>query len=224
MLNAGQVIASALNTFKAGKVHLIEKDAYTEKLIEHFSRLNAEDRRMRFGVSLGQERIEHYVKDAIKHGDHVFAIFNEEGQIVGALHMAKEYHDKHAYELGLSVNAEYRKLGYGRALFEKGVSWAKTLGAKRIYTYCLSENRAMQHLSRSQNLRVMLEHGDYTGELQLEDRTTSEITKDLVDFATTEQMMIFDRMSERYVTALLGQYAAFAKSAELFQGIFKSEK
>jgi hypothetical protein len=26
------------------------------------------------------------------------------------------------------------------------------------------------------------------------------------------------------VTALLGQYAAFAKSAELFQGIFKSEK
>ena len=96
MLNAGQVIASALNTFKAGKVHLIEKDAYTEKLIEHFSRLDAEDRRMRFGVSLGQERIEHYVKDAIKHDDHVFAIFKEEGQIVGALHMAKEHHDKQA--------------------------------------------------------------------------------------------------------------------------------
>ena len=224
MFNAVEILASAVNTAKAGKVHLIEKDAYIEKLIDHFSRLDPEDRRMRFGVSLGQERIEHYVKEAIKRDDHVFAIFNDEGQIVGALHMAKEHQDKQAYELGLSVNTKYRNLGYGRALFEKGISWAKTLGAKRIYTYCLSENRAMQHLSRSQNLRVMLEHGDYTGELQLEDRSTSEITKDLIDFATTEQMMIFDRMSERYVTALLGQYAAFAKSAELFQGIFKSEK
>lgn len=224
MYNPGEALATAVNSLKAGKVHLIDKKVYEFKLKDHFLHLNSDDRRLRFGANLPDERIFHYVDDQIKEGDYVFAVFDDLGDIVAVLHMATHGKDKSAYEFGLSVREDYRMHGYANKLFTKGITHAKALGAKRIYTYCLSENKAMQHLARKNELKVILEYGDVTGELALEPRNSVEIVNNLVDFATTEQMMIFDRMSERYVTALLGQYAAFAKSAELFQGIFKSEK
>ena len=224
LMNVGEILADVVNSMKAGKVYHVEKNTYIDKMVAHIKRLDADDRRMRFGVSLGDERIEHYVNDAIKENDYVFAVFDDSGNIVGLLHMARERKDGQAYELGLSVDKEYRKHGYASALFAKAISFAKTMGAKRIYTYCLGENRAMQSLAKKNDLRVMLEHGDYTGELQLGDRSTPEIVKDLVDFASTEQMMIFDRMSERYVNTLLMQYAAFEKSAEAYRSIFIPSK
>ena len=220
VLNVGEMLASAVNSLKAGKVYLIEKNTYVDKIVAHLARLNEDDRRMRFGTVIINERITHYVNDAIKVGDYVFAVFSESGEIVAMLHMAKQRNDEKAYELGLSVDEEYRKNGYASALFSKTVTFAKTLGAKRLYTYCLGENRAMQSLAKKNDLKVMLEHGDYTGELMLNDRTPGQIVKDLVEFASTEQMMIFDRMSERYVSTLLSQYQAFAKTAEAFRSVF----
>ena len=214
MYNPGEALATAVNSLKAGKVHLIDKKVYEFKLKDHFLHLSNDDRRLRFGANLPDERIFHYVDDQIKEGDYVFAVFDDLGDIVAVLHMASHGKDKSAYEFGLSVREDYRMHGYANKLFKKGITHAKALGAKRIYTYCLSENKVMQHLARKNELKVMLEYGDVTGELALEPRNNVEIVNNLVEFATTENLMIFDRMSERYVTTLLEQYRAFETMAK----------
>lgn len=220
MYNVVEMLASAVNLAKAGRVYLINRQVYRDKLVDHFKKLNVEDRRMRFGVILGNDRICHYVDDQIKDNDSIFAIFNEQGEIVAVLHMAAERNDNFAYEFGLSVNEDYRKNGYASSLFSKAVQHAKTLGAKRIYTYCLGENKAMQSLAKKNDLKVMLEYGDVTGELVLKERSAPEIVRDLVDFVNTENMMIFDRVSDRYVNTLLGQYRYFENLASSFVDIY----
>ena len=207
-------MADAVNSAKAGKVYLIDKSVYEFKLKDHFLHLNDDDRRLRFGTSLPDERIFHYVDDQIKDGDFVFAVFNDEGDIVAVLHMAAHGKDKSSYEFGLSVREDHRKNGYADKLFKKATIHAKALGAKRIYTYCLSENKAMQHLAKKHELKVMLEYGDVTGELSIEPRNNVEVVNNLIEFATNENLMIFDRMSERYVTTLLEQYRAFETMAK----------
>lgn len=224
MYNVAEILATAVNTAKAGHVYLINLPVYRDKLVNHFKKLSDSDRRMRFGVILGDDRICHYVDDQIRPRDSVFAIFNEQGEIVAALHMAAERNDTCAYEFGLSVNEEYRKNGYASSLFSKAVQHAKTLGAKRIYTYCLGENKAMQSLAKKNDLKVMLEYGDVTGELVLKDRSSTEIVQDLVEFVNTENLMIFDRMSERYVTTLLGHYEYFKNMATTFASSFTTPK
>ena len=214
MYNPGEALATVVNSLKADKVHLIDKKVYEFKLKDHFLSLNDDDRRLRFGANLPDERIFRYVDDQIKDGDYVFAVFDDNGDIIAVLHMATHGKDKSAYEFGLSVHEDHRKNGYADKLFKKAIAHAKALGAKRIYTYCLSENKAMQHLARKNELKVMLEYGDVTGELALEPRSSVEIVNNLVEFATTENLMIFDRMSERYVTTLLEQYRAFETMAK----------
>ena len=224
MYNVVEMLASAVNSAKAGNVYLIDRKVYRDKLINHFQQLDMSDRRMRFGVMLGDERINHYVDDQMKDGDFIFAVFNEAGEIVAALHMATVIQDRDAYEFGLSVNADYRNQGYASSLFSKALQHAKTLGAKRIYTFCLGENKAMQNLAKKNDLKVMLEYGDVTGELVLKDRSSTEIVQDLVEFVNTENMMIFDRMSERYVNTMLNQYRYFENMANTFVCAFKSPK
>jgi len=224
MYNVGELLASVVNTAKSGAVYLIDRKVYRDKLVNHFKRLNANDRRMRFGVSLGDERIEHYVDEQMKDSDFIFGVFDDEGEIVANLHMATVRNDSQAYEFGLSVNDEHRNKGYASSLFSKAMQHAKTLGAKRIYTYCLGENKAMQNLAKKNDLKVMLEYGDVTGELVLKDRSSAEIVQDLVEFVNTENLMIFDRMSERYVNTLLTQYRYFETMANTFVGAFSTPK
>ena len=221
MLNIAETLESMKNSMRAGKISLIDKFEYRDKLISHFVRLNENDRRMRFGVVLNNDRIAHYVDDQIKNDDIVFAIFDNDGEIVANLHMAKVRNDASAVEFGLSVNEDFRNRGFASALFAKATQFAKTVGCKRIYTYCLGENKAMQHLAKKHQLKVMLEYGDVTGELVLKDRSNVEIVNDLIDFAYTENMMIFDKMSERFVNSIVKQCELLDATAQIFSGSFK---
>ncbi len=206
MINLGEVIETAVNSMKAGKVYLIEKRSYEQNIIDHLKRLSPEDRYMRFGVKITDERIEHYVTESIKVGDHIFAVFGENGDIVAMLHMARENCDRYGFEFGISVDEQYRKSGFGGMLFKKAISFAKTLGAKHIYTYCLTENRAMQNLAKKNGLSVMLDYGDVTGKLDISEQNGFEQLRNLIEFATTEQMMIFDVGQHAVVQTYLNHF------------------
>ena len=221
MINVGEVLETAVNSMKADKVYLIEKRVYESKMIEHLKRLSPEDRYLRFGAQLGDERIEHYVREQIKTGDHIFAVFDDAGELAALLHMARELRDPKGFELGISVDESHRKSGFAGKLFEKAIAFAKTLGAKHIYTYCLSENKAMQHLARKAGLNVMLEYGDLTGKLDIAEQGGFDQLRNLVDFATTEQMMIFDAGMHGAVQAYLKHFAHLQTWVKSFTPMFK---
>lgn len=221
VFNVGEVLGAAVNSMKAGKVFLIQKNTYREEIKDHLKRLSSEDRHLRFGVVIADERIDHYVEDSMKIDDFLFAVFNEDGQIIALLHMARDARDKNAFELGLSVDSDHRGEGHASEMFGKAITFAKTLGAKRIFTYCLAENKAMQNLAKKHELRVMLEHGDVTGELSIPGRNNVEIVNDLVDFATTEQLMIFDKMSYAVVNTMLTQFSTFENASKTFAKLLR---
>ena len=64
-----------------------------------------------------------------------FFVIEEEGHIVGTVGVKEEAGDD-ALLRRLFVDPEYRRKGYGSALLERAVNFAKSKGYKRIYFRC----------------------------------------------------------------------------------------
>lgn len=215
-------IESVFQIFKPGNVYLIEKHIYEQKIIDHLSALNDDDKYLRFGCAMNQANIEKYVKSSMASHDFLFAVFNEECQIVAFLHMAKTEvgtTGKCAFEIGLSVDRECRGRGFGGALFKKAIAFATAMGASYVFTYCLRENKAMQALAKANDLKVILHDGEMSGKLELDDVEFKNAINNLVDFNLTSQLMLLDATAK---FAVAKQVSAMSAVVSCFTAISKT--
>lgn len=133
-------------------------------LLEHFKALEAEDRRLRFGLPLGDAALEAYVQRIDFEGDDVLAVHDEGLHIVAAIHVARA---GEAAELGLSVLPSHRASGVGTALFDRAVTRIRNRGLASVYIHCLAENAAMMHIARKLGMRIVREGGESDACLEL---------------------------------------------------------
>ena len=133
-------------------------------LVGHFKALESEDRRLRFGLPLGDAGLEAYIERIDFEGDDVIAVRDECLRIVGAIHVARA---GEAAELGLSVLPGYRDIGIGTALFERALIRVRNRGLASIYIHCLVENAAMMHIARKLGMRIVRDGGESDAYLQL---------------------------------------------------------
>ena len=133
-------------------------------LLAHFTALDVEDRRLRFGLPLGNYAIEMYVMRIDFDQDEVFAIHDERLRIVAAVHVARS---GEGAELGLSVLPGYRNTGLGGALFERAVMRVRNRGLSSVYVHCLSENGAIMHIARKNGMRIAMDGPESDGRLEL---------------------------------------------------------
>ena len=58
----------------------------------------------------------------------------EDGHVVGRLSISRDQHpaSRHVADLGLMVDARYRRQGIGRALLEASVEWARAAGIRKL--------------------------------------------------------------------------------------------
>ncbi|MGQ0547534.1 MAG: GNAT family N-acetyltransferase [Betaproteobacteria bacterium] len=138
----------------------LERDA----LERHFLLLEAEDRRLRFGVPLADGALREYVRRIDFERDAVFGVSNDALELVGAGHLARA--DGHA-ELGVSVLAAQRGRGIGGALLGRAHLHARNWGVRALFVHCLSENAAMMRLARRQDMEVVAEAGEADAWLKL---------------------------------------------------------
>ena len=127
-------------------------------LENHFLSLGTEDRRLRFGIPLGDEGVCAYAARIDFERDAAFGVFDDELQLVGAAHLARN--TGHA-ELGLSVLPGRRGRGLGGALLARAHVHA-------LFMHCLSENRTIIHLARKQGMEVVAERGEADAWLKLQ--------------------------------------------------------
>ena len=121
-----------------------------DSLRDHFLSLDAEDRRLRFGLPVSDDHVRRYVDSIDFKNSHVYGVrrFDE---WVGIGHLIPGTSDA---ELGLSVLPAARGKGLGAAIFRYAVGHASRDGIRRLYIHCLTTNRAMLSIARSAGMTI----------------------------------------------------------------------
>lgn len=140
---------------------------HREDIARHLLQLPGEDRRLRFGRSIGDEAIREYVAGIDFARDRVFGIHDPALELTGVGHLALDTEAQVA-ELGLSVDPGCRTKGFGFALLQRALLHAANLGYRVLFMYCLAENRIMMHLARKAGLTVVIESGEADARLTLD--------------------------------------------------------
>ena len=168
-----------------------------DKHTAHLLKLSERDRYFRFGYAAKDEAVEKYVKSINHQTDKVYGAFNAELEIVGVAHVGLVGKN---YELGISILPEYRGQGLGSFLFKRAIDFARMQKAKKLYSYCLGENRSMINMARRENMTVITEFGEAVGSTELPEVTVDVFLEEalsenlaLVDLRLKEQVLRLQR-------------------------------
>lgn len=130
----------------------------------HFLALGGEDRRLRFGIPINDDAVRAYVACIDFERDAVFGVYDDALHLIGAAHVARS--GGHA-ELGVSVLPGHRGRGIGGALLARAHLRARNWGVRALFMHCLTENGAMMHLARKQEMEIVVESGEADAWLRL---------------------------------------------------------
>ena len=96
--------------------------------------------------SVGDER--RYLRATRGHPDAAVLVAEVGEQIVGRLSVARDTHpaSHHVADLGLMVDAGWRRRGVGQALLSGAVAWARTAGVTKLELHVFPHNEAAMGL------------------------------------------------------------------------------
>jgi GNAT superfamily N-acetyltransferase len=134
------------------------------KMERHLLALEAEDRRLRFGIAIPDGAVREYVERIDFERDAVFGVFDDDLGLLGAGHLARA---KGFAELGVSVLSGQRGKGIGGALLARAHLHARNWGVPALFMHCLTENGAMLHLARRQGMEIGVAAGEADAWLKL---------------------------------------------------------
>ena len=149
-----------MTTWPVRELTGLDRAAYERHLIA----LDAEDRRLRFGIPATDGAIGAYVADIDFDRDTLFGISDDQLGFVAAAHLARA--DDHA-ELGVSVLPGHRNRGFGGALLARAALHARNWRRQRLFMHCLRENETIMHLARKQGMDIVIESGEADAWLRL---------------------------------------------------------
>lgn len=147
-----------------------------QKLINHLTTLRGEDRRLRFGGTVSDDYIISYITKSFDTDCKWFGVDHIDGMLVAACHATIA--DGEA-ELGCSVDPDYRNQGYAQAMFDRAVTWLRTRGITEVFMHCLSENGAMKHIARKNDMTVVSEYGESDATVHIEPATPMTVAEDV---------------------------------------------
>jgi len=172
----------------------------SDRIKTHLKSLGAEDRRLRFGMIVRDEYIDEYVENSFKSESKWFGVDHIDGHLVATCHAAIV--DGLA-ELGCSVSEEYRGEGFAQLMFARAVTWLRTKGITDVCMHCLSENGAMKHIARKNDMVVVSEQGETDANVKLE---PADLLAHIAD-AYADRMAVYDMMLKSQIKFFRSVYA-----------------
>jgi ribosomal protein S18 acetylase RimI-like enzyme len=164
----------AMNDISTVRLRELDREA----LVAHFTSLDGEDRRLRFGSGISDEGLRAYVKRIDFGSDGVFAVQDDALRPLAVVHVAP---GPGPAEMGLSVLPHARNQGLGNALFRRAVVFLRNRGARSVFMHCLSENAAIMHLARKHRMRVVRSGMESDARLGLEPATAESFIHEWLD-------------------------------------------
>ena len=153
---------------------------------DHLLRLGADDRRLRFGFPISNERIVDFVDRLGLCDTHIMVHSGPDMEVIGAVQVSVASWD--AVEFAFSVEHAYRGRGIATALFERALLWARNRRIRRAYVQCLAENQAMRRIARKAGMAIRMETGESEGALCIPAATPMTLLNEL----TTENAGLLD--------------------------------
>ena len=170
-----------------------------ELLKSHLKLLSNDDRYLRFFSAQSDDSIDIYVNKINFKTDGIFIVLNETyDQVIGFLHASRlDGVSGVEYEIGVSVNESARGMGVGYELFAKAVSWTESLGGKRLYVNCLTQNKAMQKIAEKFKLKThSIDYDTREGELTL--NSIPNLFTYMIHF-TANNIMVYDALVRKRI-------------------------
>ena len=131
---------------------------------DHLLRLDAEDRRLRFGFLATNDSIRQHVAGLNSDRDRVLVCVDADLNVIAAAHVSPA---GAAVEFAFSVDRAWRGQGLATHLFENAVLWARNQGFRQAHIYCLADNRVMKHMARKSEMVITTDAGESEGCLTL---------------------------------------------------------
>ena len=135
------------------------------ELEAHLLALDSDDRRLRFGVPVGDAAVRAYVARVDFDRAAVLGIVDDELRLVGAAHLARS--NRNEAELGISVLPGHRGRGLGGALLARAHTHARNWDVRALFMHCLAENGPIMHLARKQGMKIVAKAGEADAWLKL---------------------------------------------------------
>jgi RimJ/RimL family protein N-acetyltransferase len=136
--------------------------AETEKFRDHLLRLDADSRRMRFGMSVDDDFIRDYAERTASMDSLIIGYFYA-GEMRGAGELRLLGEGSSDAEGAFSVEKDHQNRGIGSDLLGRLVRAARNRGVSRLYMNCLAENRKMQRIAKKFEAELHFDHGEVVG-------------------------------------------------------------
>ena len=169
----------------------------------HFTSLDTEDRRLRFGSGISDEGIRAYVGRIDFEHDGLFAVQDDSLRLVAVVHIAL---DDGPAEMGLSVLQGWRGKGLGNALLGRAVTFLRNRGVLSVFMHCLAENASIVHLARKNGMRLAYSGSESDARLELEPATVDSYVNEWLDDQRGRAVQVL-RQNARLAQVFFGGFA-----------------
>lgn len=139
--------------------------------------LPPDDRRLRFGYTIGDTSLLAYVRSLRFIRDAAFGGFDDQGRLQAFAHLAFD-EDQHSSELGLSVSPVARRRGAGLALLERAAAHARNRGRHSLVLAYVPENEALASLARRAGMTLVHDPLEPRAYLSLEAATPASVLQE----------------------------------------------
>ena len=167
-------------------VHQLTR-ADLDRITRHFLKLDAEDRRLRFGFALDDGGICAYCAQLDFDKGALFGVFGSFGvlggpdtglELDGVAHLALW---RGTGETGLSVLASARGAGIGALLFDRALLHARNSGVAELFMHSLRENAAIRHIAQRAGMRIVTDANEADAFLELPPATALTLGQELYE-------------------------------------------
>jgi GNAT superfamily N-acetyltransferase len=128
---------------------------------DHLFRLSAEDRRLRFNISLDDPTIAAFVMHISPWNTQIIAKFDYQLAVIAAVQITIV--DGPVAELALAVDEAKRGQGLGMALMRRALLWARNRNIPHASMHFLMENQPVRRIAGHAGMRVTTLHGESEG-------------------------------------------------------------
>lgn len=149
------------------------------KVRAHLLALNDEDRALRFGHAISDERIGRYADQIDFERDRVFGTFDRRLELLTVAHLALD-RDHGVGEFGVSVLPRARGRGLGTQLFSHAVTHARNRGVHTLFIHVARDNTPMMAIVQHAGAVIDFDGGDATAELPLQAHTLGTQIEELL--------------------------------------------